>query len=404
MSVTQAFEWAREYLTGASAWAYPAYDAYDTRSDPHSIEDADLLAPVLLNVNRLTLKAYYGLQEQRDRLQDSLAAIPEDAELTSAGDDDLEPIRMLFSVLDNPGIPDVQGTILAKILHRKRPGFIPLYDERVRRCYQVGQRAPLPVRRGRPWGEFFVALAMAMRNDLVDQRDAWAEIAALATNPRISLLRALDIVAWHAGGVVPLCIVDSADAIHATSSRCERVRPARRGSGRVAPVGSRAKNAGEHVRRQISIRARSTMETRVRTPHDVFFAPQRLLVPLFQRPYVWSKEGQWQMLWDDIRRQADRMVATGLPPTPHFLGAVVIQTQPVTIGNLPQWTIIDGQQRLTTLQLAYDAAHQMLTLAGDVIPAKQVEDLVVNPLTSASPSKTGSRSGRPIVTVPRSMR
>ncbi|MFI6827535.1 DUF262 domain-containing protein [Kribbella sp. NPDC050241] len=121
------------------------------------------------------------------------------------------------------------------------------------------------------------------------------------------------------------------------------------------------------------------METRVRTPHDVFFAPQRLLVPLFQRPYVWSKEGQWQMLWDDIRRQADRMVATGLPPTPHFLGAVVIQTQPVTIGNLPQWTIIDGQQRLTTLQLAYDAAHQVLTLAGDVIPAKQVEDLVVNP-------------------------
>ncbi len=199
----QAFEWAREYLTGASAWAYPAYDAYDARSDPHSIADADLLAPVLLNVNRLTLKAYYGLQEQRDRLQDCLAAIPEDAELSSAGDDDLELIRLLFSVLDNPGIPDVQGTILAKILHRKRPGFIPLYDERVRRCYQVGQRAPLPVRRGRPWGEFFVALAMAMRNDLVDQLDAWAEIAALATNPRISPLRALDIVAWHAGGVDP---------------------------------------------------------------------------------------------------------------------------------------------------------------------------------------------------------
>jgi hypothetical protein len=195
----RAIDCAREYLTGSATWAYPAYDAYQARSDPNVIEDADLLAPVLLNVNRLTLKAYYGLQEQRDRLQDWLAAIPRDAELISAEDDDLEPIRMLFGVLDNPGIPDVRGTILAKILHRKRPGFIPLYDEHIRHCYQDGERAPVPPG-GRPWGEFFVALAMAMRKDLIDQSDTWAEIADLATYPRISLLRALDIVAWRAGG------------------------------------------------------------------------------------------------------------------------------------------------------------------------------------------------------------
>ncbi|WP_133805758.1 DUF6308 family protein [Kribbella caucasensis] len=195
----QAIDWAREYLTGPAAWAYPAYDAYQARSGPYVIEDADLLAPVLLNVNRLTLKAYYGLQDQRDRLQDLLATIPHDAELISAEDDDLEAIRMLFGVLDDPGIPNVRGTILAKILHRKRPGFIPLYDEYVRRCYQDGERAPVPPR-GRPWGEFFVALAMAMRDDLIDQYDTWSEIADLAIDPPISLLRALDIVAWRAGG------------------------------------------------------------------------------------------------------------------------------------------------------------------------------------------------------------
>jgi Family of unknown function (DUF6308) len=195
----QAIGWAREYLTGSAAWAYPAYDGYRTRYDPYIIEDADLLAPVLLNVNRLTLKAYYGLQAQRDRLQDYLAAIPCDAELLGAEDGDLEPIRMLFGVLDYPGIPDVQGTILAKILHRKRPGFIPLYDERVRRCYQIGERAPVPPRRGRPWGDFFVALAVAMRTDLNDCFDTWVEIADLAPGPSISMLRALDIVAWQAG-------------------------------------------------------------------------------------------------------------------------------------------------------------------------------------------------------------
>ncbi len=32
------------------------------------------------------------------------------------------------------------------------------------------------------------------------------------------------------------------------------------------------------------------METQVRTPQMVFMQPQRLVVPLFQRPYVWNEE------------------------------------------------------------------------------------------------------------------
>jgi uncharacterized protein with ParB-like and HNH nuclease domain len=34
------------------------------------------------------------------------------------------------------------------------------------------------------------------------------------------------------------------------------------------------------------------METQVRTPQAVFMQPQRLDVPLFQRPYVWNEENQ----------------------------------------------------------------------------------------------------------------
>ena len=37
----------------------------------------------------------------------------------------------------------------------------------------------------------------------------------------------------------------------------------------------------------------SQMETQVRTPQTVFMHPQRLVVPLFQRPYVWNEENQW---------------------------------------------------------------------------------------------------------------
>jgi hypothetical protein len=120
------------------------------------------------------------------------------------------------------------------------------------------------------------------------------------------------------------------------------------------------------------------VETKVRTPHEVFFMPQRLLVPLFQRPYVWTRENQWTMLWDDIRRQAD-LRHSGERSSPHFLGAVVLQNQSASVGNLPYWTIIDGQQRLTTLQLLLDAAHQALTLVGSETLARQVEDLIRNP-------------------------
>jgi uncharacterized protein with ParB-like and HNH nuclease domain len=33
--------------------------------------------------------------------------------------------------------------------------------------------------------------------------------------------------------------------------------------------------------------------------------PQRLIVPLFQRPYVWNEENQWEPLWKDMARMAE---------------------------------------------------------------------------------------------------
>lgn len=120
------------------------------------------------------------------------------------------------------------------------------------------------------------------------------------------------------------------------------------------------------------------MFTQVKTPHEVFFNPQRLLVPLFQRPYVWSLEGQWRLLWEDVRRVADKIVRTG-SSAPHFLGAVVLQQQPTEIGTITVRTVIDGQQRLTTLQILLDAVHgQVLRYANENL-AKQALDLVENP-------------------------
>ena len=102
------------------------------------------------------------------------------------------------------------------------------------------------------------------------------------------------------------------------------------------------------------------METNVRTPLDVFNLPQHLVVPLFQRPYVWDETEQWLPLWQDVRRLTEIRLNDPFSSATHFLGAVVLQAQDNPTGNLPSRNVIDGQQRLTTLQLLMDATGSVL--------------------------------------------
>ena len=98
------------------------------------------------------------------------------------------------------------------------------------------------------------------------------------------------------------------------------------------------------------------MDTAVKTPLEVFALPQHLVVPLFQRPYVWDEENQWGPLWQDIRRLTDHKLINPTAQATHFLGAIVLQAMEAQFGSMPAWSIIDGQQRLTTLQIVFDAA------------------------------------------------
>jgi hypothetical protein len=121
------------------------------------------------------------------------------------------------------------------------------------------------------------------------------------------------------------------------------------------------------------------METQVRTPQSIFMHPQRLVVPLFQRPYVWNEENQWEPLWDDVVRTTERVLRNPRDRHyPHFLGAVVLQQVQNPVGTMQERIVIDGQQRLTTLQLLFDALHAELLTAGATAPATRLETLVTN--------------------------
>lgn len=97
----------------------------------------------------------------------------------------------------------------------------------------------------------------------------------------------------------------------------------------------------------------------------IFGTQSRYTVPLFQRPYVWKRAEQWEPLWDDIQALADRVLRAKEDEAVagHFLGTAVLEQASTVTGALPRREIIDGQQRLTTLQIVLKAAQHALEAA-----------------------------------------
>jgi hypothetical protein len=101
-----------------------------------------------------------------------------------------------------------------------------------------------------------------------------------------------------------------------------------------------------------------------RTVKELFERDVRYVVPLYQRPYVWDAEHQWQPLWEDIEAVLEQRVHGGGGDSSHFLGAIVLEQELHSPGAIPLYTVIDGQQRLTTLQLLLGAASTVAAHAG----------------------------------------
>ncbi len=87
---------------------------------------------------------------------------------------------------------------------------------------------------------------------------------------------------------------------------------------------------------------------------QIFGQDRRHVVPLFQRPYVWKREEQWEPLWEDIRKVAERLCQEQ-QSRPHFMGAIVLDQLRSPTGHVETRLLIDGQQRLTTIQLFLEA-------------------------------------------------
>lgn len=122
---------------------------------------------------------------------------------------------------------------------------------------------------------------------------------------------------------------------------------------------------------------------------ELFQKDVRYIIPTFQRPYVWNLERQWEPLWDDVRNLAEEYAERLVEENgnhaiaeekvgTHFLGAIVLQQVPTPTAEIDRRDVIDGQQRMTTLQILLDAAQEVLEEDGYDKEAKRLRRLVTN--------------------------
>ena len=103
-------------------------------------------------------------------------------------------------------------------------------------------------------------------------------------------------------------------------------------------------------------------------------------IPQFQRPYAWGEENQWFPLWEDVRNLAERYLSTNGRGRvkPHFMGAIVLQHRHSNTGEVTKRLVVDGQQRLTTLQLFIKAAQGAFGQLNDQARLDRLKELTEN--------------------------
>ncbi|QJB55929.1 DUF262 domain-containing protein [Pseudodesulfovibrio sp. zrk46] len=112
---------------------------------------------------------------------------------------------------------------------------------------------------------------------------------------------------------------------------------------------------------------------------SVIFGPTvQYRAPLFQRPYVWTEEDQWELLWNDLSELSNPTVE--LQQTlPYFMGAVVLEQLDSETGAPGARAIIDGQQRLTTVQVLMATLHDIfIKHYPDEFIVDDIKKLIIN--------------------------
>ena len=173
-----------------------AFAAYDRVGNPSILEPVDLLAPALLDasVRGSHVVEMYATDGPYRRLRDKMEAVVNAPATTTARfqeqdlDADSGPWALVRAALmASNETRGVKASKVTKILHRKRPQLVPIFDSKVASFYGVSARAP--------W-----RLWPIMQEELHAHGEWLEELATPYRTPdgrELSALRTLDIVVWE---------------------------------------------------------------------------------------------------------------------------------------------------------------------------------------------------------------
>jgi len=117
----------------------------------------------------------------------------------------------------------------------------------------------------------------------------------------------------------------------------------------------------------------------------LFEKKHRLEVPLFQRQYVWNRGHQWEPLWEDISRKFTEYLEGRKDAPVHFLGAMVFDQKQTPVTHVEKRHVIDGQQRLTTIQIFLAAFRDFCRTSECFDLADECESFTLNKGMMAEP-------------------
>ncbi len=110
---------------------------------------------------------------------------------------------------------------------------------------------------------------------------------------------------------------------------------------------------------------KNLLDTRTGTLQDILGNGKTYNIPSFQRDYSWEEE-HWEDLWNDF-------LSTKETEQPHYMGTIVLQNT----GKQDCFTVVDGQQRLTTMTIFAVAIIKVLQdLSNKEIERKKNEERI----------------------------
>ena len=159
-----------------------AADTFDVLgvNDPMRIMVDDLLAVTLLNVVVPPLGVRALLGDKAETLREHLGAVPIDVPLWEAADPDLAAATAVWDLLRTQ--PGIDWVTAGKLLARKRPRLIPVFDSVIQEALQP------------PRDRFWVTLGAALRHE--ERRAAVEALRPPGLTMRVSTLRLLDVAVW----------------------------------------------------------------------------------------------------------------------------------------------------------------------------------------------------------------